>query len=221
LEYLPKAREMQCAVCKKSFQTNTRCLNGHFVCDMCHASAGCESVAESGRASGSADPIAIATDMMLSPNVHMHGPEHHVLVGSALLTAYCNAGGKIDLEESLAEMSSRGSMVPGGFCGLAGTCGAAVSAGMFYSIITRTTPLSGGSWADANMLTSECLAAIASAGGPRCCKRDSYFAIITASEFVSEHLGVKMDTSEHPVCRFSSRNRECIGARCPFSPLHF
>ena len=32
---------------------------------------------------------------------HMHGPEHHVMVGAALLTAYKNAGGKIDLEPCL------------------------------------------------------------------------------------------------------------------------
>lgn len=28
---------------------------------------------------------------------HMHGPEHHIMVGAALLTAYKNAGGDIDL----------------------------------------------------------------------------------------------------------------------------
>ena len=30
--------------------------------------------------------------MMADPYVHMHGPEHHVLVGMALLTAVHNAG---------------------------------------------------------------------------------------------------------------------------------
>ena len=32
---------------------------------------------------------------------HMHGPEHHVMVGAALLTAYKNAGGAINLRESV------------------------------------------------------------------------------------------------------------------------
>ena len=38
----------------------------------------------------------------------MHGPEHHVMVGSALLVAYKNAGGEIDLPEALLEMMNRG-----------------------------------------------------------------------------------------------------------------
>lgn len=33
---------------------------------------------------------------------HMHGPEHHILVGSALLTAYKNAGGELDFKAALA-----------------------------------------------------------------------------------------------------------------------
>lgn len=37
----------------------------------------------------------------------MHGPEHHIMVGCALLTAYHNAGGEIDLPKALNEMVSR------------------------------------------------------------------------------------------------------------------
>ena len=50
----------------------------------------------------------------------MHGPEHHVMVGSALLAAYKNAGGEIDLPEALLEMMNRGKAVPGGVCGFWG-----------------------------------------------------------------------------------------------------
>ena len=39
------------------------------------------------------------------------------MVGSALLTAYKNAGGEIDLPEALLEMMNRGKAVPGGVCG--------------------------------------------------------------------------------------------------------
>mgnify|MGYP007069431811 FL=1 len=42
----------------------------------------------------------------------MHGPEHHVMVGSALLTAYKNAGGEIDLPEALLEMMNEKSNPP-------------------------------------------------------------------------------------------------------------
>lgn len=62
----------------------------------------------------------------------MHGPEHHVRVGAALLTAWHNGGGQIDFPAALEEMKKRGSQIPGGICGLWGTCGAAVSAGIFF-----------------------------------------------------------------------------------------
>lgn len=43
----------------------------------------------------------------------MHGPEHHILVGAALLAAYKNAGGKVDsFEDALEEMRHRGSEYP-------------------------------------------------------------------------------------------------------------
>ena len=47
----------------------------------------------------SKDPIAIIKKLMALPffggrKAPMHGPEHHVMVGSALLAAYKNAGGK-------------------------------------------------------------------------------------------------------------------------------
>lgn len=45
---------------------------------------------------------------MAAPFCHMHGPEHHVMVGSALLTAYKNAGGDIDLEKDLIEIQKEG-----------------------------------------------------------------------------------------------------------------
>lgn len=76
----------------------------------------------------------------------MHGPEHHVMVGSALLTAYKNAGGEIDLVKALSEMQARGKKVPGGACGFWGACGAGVSAGMFVSIVTGSTPLTNEAW---------------------------------------------------------------------------
>ena len=43
---------------------------------------------------------------------------------SALLTAYHNAGGEIELESALKEMYKRGKSVPGGACGFWGACGA-------------------------------------------------------------------------------------------------
>ena len=110
------------------------------------------------------------------------------MVGSALLVAYKNAGGEIDLPEALLEMMNRGKAVPGGACGF---------------------------WGLANKMTSKALDAIGSIGGPRCCKRDSYMAIISAIDYVAENFNIQM---EKPVikCIHSDKNNQCIKERCPF-----
>ncbi len=141
------------------------------------------------------------------------------MVGSALLTAYKNAGGSIDLPKALSEMKSRGQNVPGGACGFWGACGAGISTGMFVSILSGSTPLAIEPWGLSNRMTSRSLEAIGSVGGPRCCKRDSYLSILSAIDFVKEHFGVEMEKPEI-VCGFSPRNNQCIGKRCPFSKVN-
>ena len=163
----------------------------------------------------SKDPVEIIRMMMAEPFCHMHGPEHHVMVGSALLTAYKNAGGDINLEETLIEMQSRGKSVPGGACGFWGACGAGISTGMFVSIITKASPLTRESWGLSNLMTSKALGEIGKIGGPRCCKRDSYLAILSAIDFVKEHFGIEMEKN-NVVCIHSGVNNQCIGSRCPF-----
>lgn len=137
------------------------------------------------------------------------------MVGSALLTAYKNAGGEIDLVKSLFEMQARGRKVPGGACGYWGACGTGVSAGMFVSIVTGSTPLANEAWGLSNKMTSAALGAIGEVGGPRCCKRDSYISIIKAVEFAKEYLGTEMKLGKIK-CIHSAQNNQCIGTRCPF-----
>lgn len=216
LRYFDERREMECAVCHRRLPADAACEAGHFVCDDCHrgdltpAEAVC-------LASTSRDPTAILTDLMRLPGTHMHGPEHHVLVGSALLAAYRNAGNAIDLGRALAEMRSRGSQVPGGVCGMWGCCGAAVSCGMACSIITGTTPLSGDTWGMCNRMTARCLEAIGSTGGPRCCKRDGYSALVAASGFLNEELDAGLELPDRIECGFSDLNAQCLGGHCPYS----
>ena len=215
LEYLGTDTPMECAICHKKENSKTRCVNGHYVCNECHT-RGLDSVIGLCLEETSKDPVAIIEKMMDMPFCHMHGPEHHVMVGCALLTAYKNAGGEIDLPCALAEMMSRGKKVPGGACGFWGACGAGVSAGMFVSIITKASPLTTDSWGLANLMTAKALESIGTIGGPRCCKRDSFLSILAAVDFVKDRFGIEM---EKPgiVCRYSSRNNQCIGKRCPFS----
>lgn len=214
LEYLTQNEMMECAICHKQELSKTRCVEGHYVCSDCHTQ-GMDSIFGLCFSETSRDPIAILEKMMSMPFCHMHGPEHHVMVGAALLTAYKNAGGELDFPKALQEMYSRGKAVPGGACGFWGACGAGVSTGQFVSIVTGSTPLAVEPWGLSNQMTAKALESIGKVGGPRCCKRDSYLAILAAIDFAAEHLNVHMEKSM-PVCTRSGQNNQCIGKRCPF-----
>lgn len=215
LEYLGTDELMECAVCHKKEYSKTRCVNGHYVCNECHTK-GMDVIIGLCLDETSKNPVEIIEKMMAQPFCHMHGPEHHVMVGAALLTAYSNAGGDVDLHSALIEMMNRGKSVPGGACGFWGACGAGISTGMFVSIITKATPLAKESWGLSNLMTSKALEKIGTVGGPRCCKRDSFLSILTAIDFVKEHFDIEMDKPEI-ICNYSANNNQCIGKRCPFS----
>jgi len=102
LEYLETDELMECAVCHKKENSKTRCVNGHYVCNECHT-AGLDTILGLCLSETSKNPVEIIGKMMALPFCHMHGPEHHVMVGAALLTAYRNAGGDIDLPSALTE----------------------------------------------------------------------------------------------------------------------
>ena len=135
LEYLQEAVLMECHLCHKKERSLTRCIRGHYVCDECH-SQGLDTLVSVCLNETSKDPLAILDRLMAQPFCHMHGPEHHTMVGAALLTAYRNAGGEVDLEHRLPAMLQRGRQVPGGACGYWGVCGAAAGAGIYMSVLT-------------------------------------------------------------------------------------
>ena len=215
LEYLEKDEFMECAVCHKKEHSKTRCIHGHYVCNECHT-AGMDTVTGLCLVETSKNPVEIIEKMMALPFCHMHGPEHHVMVGAALLTAYKNAGGNINLETSLAEMMNRGKSVPGGACGFWGACGAGISTGMFVSIISESTPLTEEPFGLSHRMTAKSLDKIGQIGGPRCCKRDSYLSILSAIDFTADNFNVRMEKSEI-ICKHSAQNNQCIGKRCPFA----
>ncbi len=215
LKYLENEAQMECALCHKTENSKTVCENGHYVCSECHTQ-GIDTIIGVCMSENSKNPVTILQKLMALPFCHMHGPEHHIMVGSALLTAYKNSGGEIDLHKALVEMQSRGKEVPGGACGFWGACGAGVSTGMFVSIITGSTPLGNESWGLSNRMTAKALEAIGKIGGPRCCKRDSYLSITEAVRFVKTHRGIEMEIGEIK-CLHSGLNNQCIGERCPFT----
>lgn len=218
LEYFEEAQEVTCCVCGKKEHGHSVCRTGHYVCDACHRAGGVEQVMAFCASSKSADPIEIAMGIMDDKAIFPNGPEHHTLVGAALLTAYRNAGGTVDLGKALAELRTRSLNVPGGTCGFWGTCGAAVSAGMYMSIVLGSTPMTREPWAQTTRLTARILDRLADVGGPRCCKRTSFTAIKTAAEYTDELQGVRMNLPERIVCTHFARNQECLRGECPYFP---
>lgn len=214
LKYINTDEVMECELCHKKQISKTKCINGHFVCDECHTS-GMDEIISICFNSTSKNPIEIIEEMMSMSSCHMHGPEHHIMVGSALLTAYKNAGGDIELKTALYEMQMRGKQVPGGSCGFWGACGAGISAGMYISIALKSTPLSKEAWGLANQMTSRALDSIGKNGGPRCCKRDSYLSIIEAVRFTKEKTGIEMEC-DPVICSRSHLNNQCLQKECPF-----
>lgn len=164
----------------------------------------------------STNPIDIFLNIAQMDFVRIHGPEHHVLDGAALLIAFYNAVGKIDLQNSLNELMRRGLQMPGATCGMWGVCGAVSSMGAALSIIDGTGPLTAdSSWGKHMEFTSKALQRLAQVGGPRCCKRDAFLSFQEAIQYVNESYNVELQ-HQKTECVFSEKNEQCIKERCPF-----
>ena len=165
----------------------------------------------------SKNPIEIFKNIAKSDFVRIHGPEHHILDGAAILTAFYNAGGEIDLQTSLQELMKRGLQMPGATCGMWGVCGAVSSMGAALSIIDGTGPLSTDStWGKHMEFTSAALSSLSHVGGPRCCKRDAFLSFQKAIQYINENYDVELPYSRIE-CGFSDKNEQCIKERCPYN----
>lgn len=184
-----QSEALECFYCHQVYDSNVKCLDGHFVCDRCHSASANKLIESFCTTSTMEDPLEMALILMRNPVVNMHGPEHHFLVPAVLLASYYNTL-KDYAEKSLKinEARKRSSRVLGGFCGFYGDCGAAVGTGIFISLITNSTPLSIEGWRLSNLMTSRSLYTIANHGGPRCCKRNTYLAINEAVKFLKENV---------------------------------
>lgn len=217
LVYSDKHEMKECFICHKKALSNCECESGHFVCDECHAKSAIAFFVPYLLESSEKDPIRLLEQVMALKKVHMHGPEHHIIVPCVLLTAYKNSGGNIDLEETIGQAVMRGKQVPGGVCGFWGACGSAIGAGIYMSIITGDNPLNEEKWPLAQKVTAACLERNAEYGGPRCCKRTARTAVETASEMTFEATGVKIEFTR-TLCGYVGKNKDCIGERCPYYP---
>jgi len=208
---------VECFYCHTRSASNVKCLDGHFVCDTCHSASANDLIETFCSTTLLEDPLEIALVLLKNSVVNMHGPEHHFLVPAVLLAAYYNVKEEPREKSSKIRMArQRASSILGGFCGSHGDCGAAVGTGIFISLITNSTPLSIDEWRLSNLMTAESLYIIAQYGGPRCCKRNTYLAILEATQFLKEHFNVDMKIKHEMCCEFSDLNRECLREKCQF-----
>ena len=217
LKYEDKHSKLRCYYCNGEYESNVRCINGHFICNKCHSLYANEIISHFCINSELKDPIEQAVNLMKKPQVAMHGPEHHFLVPAVLLSSYYNLkNDSVMKEEKIKIAQKRAINILGGFCGHYGNCGAAVGTGIFISVITGASPLSKNEWRLSNLMTAKSLFSLANVGGPRCCKRTSFLSITEASNFLREHFGVTLPVSAVIKCEFNSLNKECIADSCPF-----
>jgi hypothetical protein len=215
--YLKEQIEKECYYCKCKIGTNTICNSGHFICDSCHSADALTLIEKFCVNTDIMDPIEMANILMKYPELKMHGTEHHFLIPAVLLTAYYNFIKNPKLKEDMiVKARTRAKKVPGGNCGFLGNCGAAVGTGIFVSLITGATPLSKQEWRVSNLMTAESLHKIAVSGGPRCCKRNTFIAILEAVKFVKKHLNIRLVSPDIINCEYSELNNECIGKECRF-----
>lgn len=224
LVYSEEAFEVACALCGKKEKTNAACAAGHYVCDSCHRDEGVKFIMNYCRTTELVNPIEIITNVMADKSIFANGPEHHTLFGASLIAAYANAGGldpqgnHLDKNAALDEMLRRSLQLPGGTCGFWGVCSAAASVGQALSILTGSTPMKQKPWAQCQALTSEVLGKLAEYGGPRCCKRNGFTAVLTAIKHIEMDLGISLEWPDRVVCSFFPNNAECLRAQCPYFP---
>lgn len=151
---------------------------------------------------------------MSHPAVPMHGPEHHAILPAVIVTAVKNAGYSVP-EGAVEKAIERGSKLPGGWCGSHGACGGGVGVGVAVSVLTEATPLKGPERSLANAATAYALGKIVD-NGPRCCKRMVRKGLEAAMEFLGKTLDITLVTDQSMMCRYVSRNKECILQDCPY-----
>ena len=160
--------------------------------------------------------------LMDTEGVIIHCPYHHFIVPAVLLTmaALEKYKKEDDLRAWLDLAEARAKEVPGGVCGNMGNCGSSVGAGIFMSVYTSASPLSVENWKWANEITGHCLLRIASYGGPRCCKRTCYLALMEAIPYINDNVVLNLKFNDALTCKYSSENKECLKYNCPFFEKH-
>jgi 7,8-dihydro-6-hydroxymethylpterin dimethyltransferase len=214
LQYKDSEQLRRCVFCDAEKMSHAACEQGHFVCDKCHAADALEVVRATCLASGETDMIALMKRIRAHEAINVHGPEHHALVPALIVTTYRNIGGEAtnaDIETAI----SRGASVPGGACGLFGSCGAAQGVGIGFGILLKSSPVKAAKRQLVLSATATVLKRLAAYEAARCCQRDCYLSLKAAAELSHEMLPIPLQADEEYPCRQRHLNKECLGYMCP------
>lgn len=217
LVYNEGVKKIPCYYCEKEFDTDVYCAKGHYVCDECNRVDANNLIVKECLKYKGLNPIVFANDLLEHPLVNMHGPEHHFMVPAVLFTVYNNLKKVSDNPAQVLQiLRSRMVKIPGGICATHGGCGAIMGFGAFVSYITGVSQMSGKSLADLHAVISNGLMSVSKYGGPRCCKRSTYIALLAGANWLKEVLDDELEMPESVVCNFHQGNVECIREGCLF-----
>lgn len=216
LVYLETDQKKPCYFCGQEFLANANCSSGHFVCDACHQTDAVAVLKQICRYSRETDASKLMQSIRSHPHFNIHGPEHHALVPAVILTALRNSTYEIT-QDQFDSAVQRGQTIAGGACAFMGACGAAIGAGIAFSVLTGATPYDGKKRQKAQKVTQTVLGIIGSYEAPRCCQRDSWLALNAIAEIIREELGKTLVVG--PIeCGQYKQNKECIYQECPLWP---
>ncbi len=220
LHKLDKKMDMHCDFCGKTEKISYFCTNEHSICDNCLRIAPEEFVKTICLKYKGIDPNELAVEIMNSPVITMHGSVHHFIVPAVMLTCTYNFQDKSELLAEKLDIALERVFVetPSSCEYHNGTCGAAQGAIVFLSIFLDRDLNSEDEWSPSNALIADCLKRIADHGGPRCCKRDTYFAISATVDYLKDSFAIELPISDAK-CTFSLRNKSCGREECVYYNL--
>jgi MoaA/NifB/PqqE/SkfB family radical SAM enzyme/2-polyprenyl-3-methyl-5-hydroxy-6-metoxy-1,4-benzoquinol methylase len=214
LIYSTRASQLSCHYCGKSAQGEISCPE-HYVCDDCHQTDGLAVIKQVCTTTGEQDLLALLHLLRSHPALPLHGPEHHALVPGIILAAWLNCGGS-GSKQDIHTAIDRGSKIPGGVCGLWGSCGTALGVGIAFAVILEASPLTAGPRQEAQRITARVMGRLAASRAPRCCRREALTALLEASAIARENFGRELPANYHEACGQTGLNRECLGKACPY-----
>ena len=137
------------------------------------------------------------------------------MVPGVIVSAYRNLGGEIS-DEDIAIAIDRGKTIPGGVCSFWGGCGAALGAGIAFSVLLKGNPLKAAERKIIQQITGEIISEIGRLEAARCCQRETWTALKKVADFSKKYLSIALPANGNTRCTQQSRNRECLGKACPY-----